>query len=150
MVLAMLEVASERCEHHFSPNVTQSILELGRGLLNHRVELLPPVKRVLAMIARKDRLIIATEGDPDHQTQKTTLSGLNELFEVHHILIEKTAQAYRDICIKHNLLKDRVLEIGNSVHTNILPALNIEGTSALTHFTFLILPAGSTRISKIM
>ena len=56
------------------------VLEAGRALLAHPVELLDDIEDTLAALAERARLVLVTKGDLLHQEMKLAASGLGEMF----------------------------------------------------------------------
>jgi putative hydrolase of the HAD superfamily len=103
--------------------VVREILAAGREMLSEPVEPLPGVDAALARLSERYRLVLITKGDLLHQEQKLAASGLGELFSGVEIVSEKTADTYSKIFTRYGPGPERAVMAGNSVKSDILPAL---------------------------
>ena len=71
MTLSMLETAIQVTDARISANDLQRIVELGKTILQHPVELLPDVRDAVLAIAAEHPVVLITKGDLFHQEQKT-------------------------------------------------------------------------------
>jgi putative hydrolase of the HAD superfamily len=101
----------------------QQIIELGRAMLEHPVEPLPGVAETLEALHGKVRLVMITKGDLLNQEQKLARCGLGERFDAIEIVSEKDAATYRRIAQRHGIAVDRAAMIGNSLKSDVLPAI---------------------------
>jgi putative hydrolase of the HAD superfamily len=99
------------------------ILAAGRAMLSHPVEPLPGVEAALRALHGAYRLLLVTKGDLFHQEQKVAQSGLGDYFAAIEIVSEKEEQTYRRLFTRHGDGAERAVMIGNSVRSDILPAL---------------------------
>ena len=121
--LSMLETAMELTGGDLPGSVTREILAAGREMLSHPVEPLAGVEEALHALAQHWRLVLITKGDLFDQENKLARSGLGELFHGVEIVSEKTAATYRAVFERHGQGPGRAAMIGNSVRSDILPAL---------------------------
>lgn len=121
--LSMIETALEITEHQVPGTVIAEILAAGREMLVHPVETLPYVDQVLTQLGQRFRLILITKGDLFDQERKLAASGLAEHFSAVEIVSDKVEQTYRRIFDRHTDGADRTLMVGNSLKSDILPAL---------------------------
>ena len=121
--LCMLDAAMELTDGAVSTGVIREILAAGREMLTHPVEPLSGVETALSQLAERYRLVLITKGDLLHQEQKLAASGLGELFTGVEIVSEKTAETYRKVFDRHGPGPERAVMAGNSVKSDILPAL---------------------------
>jgi putative hydrolase of the HAD superfamily len=91
------------------------------------VELLNHARETIAALHGKYTLMLITKGDIFDQESKIARSGLSAYFQHIEILSMKTADAYRAVFAKHGLDPARVLMVGNSLKSDILPMLEIGG-----------------------
>ncbi len=117
--LSMIEVAIEVTEGAVPAPVIGEILEAGREMLEHPIELLPGVDKALRDVARNFDVVLITKGDLLHQEEKLAASGLGDLFAAVHVVSEKNAATYLR-CLKEPATS---MMIGNSMRSDILPAL---------------------------
>jgi putative hydrolase of the HAD superfamily len=121
--LSMLETAMELTGGDLPGSVTREILAAGREMLSHPVEPLAGVEQALDSLSQRWRLVLITKGDLFDQENKLARSGLGDLFHGVEIVSEKTAACYASIFDRHGQGADRSAMIGNSVRSDILPAL---------------------------
>lgn len=70
MVLSMIEAAVEITAERISAADLHRIVELGKDLLRHPVEILPGIPEAVAEIAAEFEVVLITKGDLFHQEQK--------------------------------------------------------------------------------
>jgi putative hydrolase of the HAD superfamily len=128
--LSMIETAIEVSNAEVPAPVIQRILELGKVLLDHPVELIDGVRQVVDELAEQHRLVIITKGDLFHQESKVASSGLSEKVVGVEIVAEKDEAAYRRVLDRYGLEPDELLMVGNSVKSDILPVLDLGGYAA--------------------
>lgn len=121
--LSMIETAMELTGNEAPSRIIAEILAAGREMLSHPVEPLPGVEAALADLANDYRLILITKGDLLHQEQKLAASGLGELFVQVEIVSEKDASTYERVFARYGAGAARAAMCGNSVRSDILPAL---------------------------
>lgn len=121
--LSMMETALEVSAGQLDPSVIAGVLNMGREMLNHPIELLPDVRETLEALADRYPLILITKGDLFDQERKLTASGLAELFQGVEIVSEKSAATYARIFEARGDGAERGLMVGNSLRSDILPAL---------------------------
>ena len=125
--LSMIETALEVTQHRVPGTVIAEILAAGRELLTHPVETLPYVDQALGELQDRYRLILITKGDLFDQERKLAASGLAEYFAAVEIVSDKTEAIYRRIFTQHADGPDRTLMVGNSLKSDVLPALATGG-----------------------
>jgi len=108
----------------------REILQFGREMMNHPVELLEGAREVLDLLAPSYRLLLITKGDLRDQERKLLKSGLAERFSAVEIVSEKDSRTYERIFKKHGIDPARFLMVGNSVKSDILPVLALGGSGA--------------------
>lgn len=129
-VLSMIECALELSNYTLSGKDIEKILNFGKGMLNHPIELLEDVEMVLQSLSSKYRLILATKGDLVDQERKLEKSKLTKYFHHIEVMSEKKVADYESI-LKHLDIKPaEFLMVGNSLKSDILPLVKI-GASAI-------------------
>jgi putative hydrolase of the HAD superfamily len=129
--LSLIETAIELTEGRITSREISAILELGKGLLDHPVELLDGVEEVVGELAGTGRrLIVVTKGDLFHQEAKVAGSGLADRFARVEIVSEKDVSTYRRVMTEAEVEPDRFLMIGNSVRSDVLPVVELGGHAA--------------------
>ncbi|MBL8687592.1 MAG: HAD family hydrolase [Rhodospirillaceae bacterium] len=125
--LSMIETAVEITEGRVPAKVIGEILAAGREMLRHPVETLPHVRETLERLAGSYRLILITKGDLFDQERKLAQSGLGDLFDAIEIVSEKNAATYGRIFSQHGDGAAQSVMVGNSLKSDILPALEAGG-----------------------
>ena len=130
--LSMIETAIEITEGRIGAAQIRTILDLGKAMMDHPVELIDGVVDTLDALtpearAGRLRLIVITKGDLFHQESKVARSGLAERFESIEIVAEKDEATYRRILQRGGMPPERFLMIGNSMRSDILPVLDLGG-----------------------
>jgi putative hydrolase of the HAD superfamily len=121
--LSMVETAIEVTEGRAPGEVIQEILAAGREMAKHPVETLPFARETLESLAGRYRLVLITKGDLFDQERKIAQSGLGELFEAVEIVSDKNRSTYERVFTRHGDGADRSMMIGNSLKSDVLPAL---------------------------
>ena len=122
--LSMIETAIEVTERKVPADVIAEILEAGRDMMRHPVEPLPHVEETLKAVKPDYKLVLITKGDLFDQERKVTASGLDVYFDAIEIVSEKTAEIYRNLFSRHGTGASQALMIGNSLKSDIVPALD--------------------------
>ena len=126
-MLSAIETAIELTDGRISAEEIRTLLALGRGMIEHPVELLDGVAETLAALAATHRLLIITKGDLRDQERKLAKSGLAGHFRHVEIVSEKDAGAYGRLFRRHAIEPARFLMVGNSLKSDILPVLELGG-----------------------
>ena len=124
--LSMIETALEATNATLPASSIQAILDLGKALLSHPVELLDGVHEALDALAGR-RMIVVTKGDLFHQETKVAGSGLGELFERIEIVSEKDEATYRRVAGDLGVDPQGFLMVGNSLRSDVVPVVAIGG-----------------------
>jgi putative hydrolase of the HAD superfamily len=127
--LSMIETALDVSGDTLPPHVVRRILEAGKAMLEHPVELLPGVAEVVTALAAEHPLMLITKGDLFDQESKIARSGLSELFTRIEIVSEKDVDTYRRVLARHDIAPERFIMVGNSVKSDILPVLALGGNA---------------------
>jgi putative hydrolase of the HAD superfamily len=135
--LSLIETAITLTGGRVTADEIRAILELGKRLLDHPVELLDGVEEVVdEMAASGRRLIIVTKGDLFHQEAKVAGSGLADRFERVEIVSEKDVPTYRRVMHVVGVEPDRFFMVGNSVKSDVLPVVELGGHAAHLPYTY--------------
>ncbi|MDC6367000.1 MULTISPECIES: HAD family hydrolase [Flavobacteriaceae] len=124
-MLSMIESALDLSNNKISQETISKILELGKQMISHPVELLDGVEEVLEKLVDKYRLIVLTKGDLLDQERKLEKSGLSKYFHHVEVLSDKKEDNYSNLLEHLNINVDEFLMIGNSLKSDVLPILNI-------------------------
>ncbi|NJX15456.1 HAD family hydrolase [Tamlana crocina] len=127
--LSMVESALELSNYQVSANVIESILSIGKDMLNKPVELLDGVEEVLENLSQKYRLILATKGDLLDQERKLEKSGLTKYFHHIEVLSDKKEPNYSKLLNHLDISPSEFLMVGNSLKSDVLPLVNIKANA---------------------
>lgn len=124
-MLSMIETAIEITEGRVSASEIQKIIDMGRSMLDAPVEPLPHVRDTLQALFKDYRLIVVTKGDLFDQETKLARSRLGSFFQIVEVVSDKNKEAYAAAFARHNLDPERILMVGNSLKSDILPVLEL-------------------------
>lgn len=150
-VLSMIECALELSNYQIHPKVIQTILSIGKEMLDKPIDLLDGVEEVLKELQGTYRLIVATKGDLLDQEKKLEKSNLSKYFHHIEVMSDKKESDYKKL-IKHLDIKpSEFLMIGNSLKSDILPLLKIGATAIHVpfHTTWVHEQVSETIASKL-
>jgi putative hydrolase of the HAD superfamily len=126
-VLSMIETAIELTEGRIAASDIQTLIESGKAMLQHPVELLDGVRETLDALRPHYKVMLITKGDLFDQESKIARSGLTDLFWRVEILSEKDVPAYRRILAASGVDPARFVMVGNSLRSDVLPVLELGG-----------------------
>ena len=126
--LSLIEASAKHSSNQTDIENITEILNIGKELLTHHLELLPGVEDTLKYLSDQFKLIMITKGDLFDQQRKIEESGLSKYFSSIEIVSEKDETAYSDILAKHGILPKNFIMVGNSLKSDILPVTKIGGT----------------------
>lgn len=127
--LALMETALEVSGGRVPGSVLQQILDAGKAMIEHPVELLPGAAQTIDALAAEHPLLLITKGELFHQESKIARSGLADRFAGIEIVSEKDEATYRKILERHAIAAERFVMIGNSVKSDILPVVALGGNA---------------------
>lgn len=125
--LSMIETALEVTEDRVPAPVIRELIEAGREMLAHPIELLPHARDALAALHGHFRIMLITKGDLLDQERKLAQSGLGEYFDAVEVVSEKTADVYSRLFTRHAINAERAVMVGNSLKSDVIPVLHIGG-----------------------
>jgi len=125
--LSLLETAIEITKGEIPAVRLQAVLDLGKVLLDHPVQLLDGVPEAVDELTDRYRVMIITKGDLLHQETKVVRSGLEEVLWRVEIVSEKDEATYRRILDRHDVDPASFVMVGNSVRSDVLPVLALGG-----------------------
>jgi putative hydrolase of the HAD superfamily len=114
--LSAIETAIELTAGKISAEEIRTLLERGRAMLNHPVELLDQVADTLNELTDKYDLWLITKGDL--------------YFRAVEIVSEKNTATYATILQLRHTAPAEFLMVGNSLHSDILPVLELGASAA--------------------
>lgn len=125
-MLSMMESAIDLSNGRVDAKVMTKIIDLGKHMLNHPVELLDGVEEVLKTLSGRDyRLIVLTKGDLLDQERKLEKSGLSDYFHHVEVLSDKKESNYKNLLDHLEVPVEEFLMIGNSLKSDVLPIINL-------------------------
>ncbi len=125
--LSLLETAIEVTGGRVPGKDLQSVLDLGKVLLDHPVVLLDGAREAVDALTDRYRVMVITKGDLLHQETKVARSGLADLLWRVEIVSEKDEATYRRILERHRIDPSTFVMVGNSVRSDVLPVLALGG-----------------------
>lgn len=125
--LSMIETAIEVTEARVPARVIAEIMEAGREMLAHPIELLPHAEAAVAALAQSHKVVLITKGDLLDQERKLAQSGLGDLFHGVEIVSDKTPSVYAQIFARHGASPDQAMMVGNSLKSDVLPVIAVGG-----------------------
>jgi len=126
-VLSMIETAIEVTDQRVSASVVAEIMQAGREMLEHPIELLPHAREAVEAVAADHHVLLITKGDLLDQERKLAQSGLGDLFDGVEIVSDKTPPVYRGIFQRHGRAPEEAMMIGNSLKSDVLPVIAAGG-----------------------
>ena len=134
--LSVLETAMRVSRHEMPVSAIEELLILGKGLLHLPATPLPGVeatlKKLRTLIEESTevgespvRLVCFTKGELQDQENKLKRSGLLPFFDDVEITSDKTQREFRALCEHQHIHPSELLMIGNSLKSDIAPALAI-------------------------
>jgi putative hydrolase of the HAD superfamily len=123
--LSMIETAIKLSSGRITGGEIQEIVDIGKGLMRHPIQLLPGVEETLARLAGVYDLMLITKGDLFDQESKIARSGLADRFVYVEIVSEKDEHTYADILERRGVAPATFMMVGNSLRSDIIPALKI-------------------------
>jgi putative hydrolase of the HAD superfamily len=127
MTLSMVETAIALTDARISAADIHRLIELGKGVLRHPVELLPGIRAAVEAVAARHAVVLITKGDLFHQEAKVAQSGLAHLFSRIEIVSEKDTATYQRLLREFALDAAQFAMVGNSLRSDIEPVLRLGG-----------------------
>jgi putative hydrolase of the HAD superfamily len=124
-MLSMIELAIELSNGTVSNEVISKMLTIGKDMIHEPIELLDGVEKVLKVLSKDYKLIVATKGDLLDQERKLEKSGLIDYFHHVEVLSEKENVNYSKLLKHLDIKPSEFLMIGNSLKSDILPLVSI-------------------------
>jgi putative hydrolase of the HAD superfamily len=125
--LSMIETAISASDGTIPSSAIQNIIDWGKEMLSHPVELLDGVSEVIDTLSGRYQLALITKGDLFHQESKIAESGLADRFDHVEILSEKSPEHYLGVLAKLGAAPADFMMVGNSVRSDVLPVVEIGG-----------------------
>ena len=135
--LSCIETAIELSGGDIRAAEISEIIAYAREMLDHPVELLAGAAEVVPALAASHPLLLITKGDLRDQERKLAKSGLAPHFRHTEIVAEKDAATYARILRRCDIPPGGFLMVGNSLKSDILPALDLGAWAALVPYPLL-------------
>ena len=128
--LSVLETAMRASHHKMSVAHIEELLKMGKGLLHLPATPLPGVVKTLETLRARltddgVRMVVFTKGELQDQENKLKRSGLLRFFDDVEITSDKSQREFLDLCEHQHIHPSELLMIGNSLKSDIAPALAI-------------------------
>jgi putative hydrolase of the HAD superfamily len=127
MALSMVETAIAMTDARIEARDIHRIVQLGKSVLDHPVELLPGIRDAVEAVAARHAIVLITKGDLFHQEKKVARSGLADLFGRIEIVSEKNESTYRRVLGEFGIEPAQFAMVGNSLRSDIEPVLAMGG-----------------------
>ncbi len=127
--LSMIETAIEMTDAKISARDIQEIIDSARDMMLADVELLDHVDETITVLAAEHPLMLITKGDLRDQERKIARSGLAQHFRYVEIVSDKARDNYEAILQRLSVAPSDFLMVGNSLHSDVLPVLELGGTA---------------------
>ncbi|HVC24206.1 MAG TPA: HAD family hydrolase [Acidimicrobiales bacterium] len=108
-------------------SLVRAVLNIGRRLMAHPVEVLPGAEEALEALARTHPVVLVTKGDLVDQERKLERSGLRRHLAHVEIVSEKSTATYEELLRTLACPADEFLMVGNSERSDVEPVLEIGG-----------------------
>lgn len=126
MILSMVEAAIDLTGGRIEAKDIRTIMDMGKGLLVHPVELLPGIAQAVEDVAKCYRVVLITKGDLFHQERKVAQCGLTA-FQRIEIVSEKDVGTYRRLLQEFEVQPEAFAMVGNSMKSDIAPVVELGG-----------------------
>ncbi len=125
--LSMIETAIEVTDGRVPAAIIADLLDAGKEMLAHPIDLLPHARAAVETVAATHRIALITKGDLLDQERKLAQSGLGDLFEAVEIVSDKTPGRYGEIFARLNAPGAQGMMVGNSMRSDVRPMLDAGG-----------------------
>ncbi len=128
--LSMIETAIDLAGDGLDIADVQALLDAGKELLAHPVELLPGAREAVeAAVGAGLQVLLVTKGDLFHQESKVARSGFGDVIEAVEVVAEKDPATYERILRRHGLDPAGFCMVGNSLRSDAAPVLALGGAA---------------------
>ena len=122
-VLSMIETALEVTASQVPATVIKDLIDAGREMLAHPIDLLPHAQAAIMALEADFTLVLITKGDLVDQERKLAQSGLGEWFDAIEIVSDKVPETYQSVFARHGTGAGQAMMVGNSLKSDVIPAL---------------------------
>jgi putative hydrolase of the HAD superfamily len=128
--VAAYEQVARMMGRTIDPYIVRQVQSAAATIFSSVAPLVPNARQVLADLSWRCRLVLYTQGDPDIQEKRIADSGLAPFFDLIVVVPRKTEQDVLDLTAKFSIPLDQTIVVGNSVRSDINPAL-VAGVNAI-------------------
>jgi putative hydrolase of the HAD superfamily len=121
--ISMMDAALDVSNGELDGPTMAAVLDIGREMMAHPIDLLPGVEETLEDMSRHYDLVLITKGDLIDQERKVQVSDLSNWFRHIEIVSEKMPDTYQTIFGRMGEM-DCSAMVGNSVKSDVLPAVH--------------------------
>ena len=125
--LSMIETAVELTRGRIEGAEVLQIVGFAKEMLTSQVQLLEHAEETVCALARSYELMIITKGDLLDQQSKLSRSGIGDCFRYVEVVSQKTQGTYEALLSKYRIEPQRLLMVGNSLKSDVLPVLAVGG-----------------------
>lgn len=129
--LSMVETALKVSQGKVEGAVIEKILEMAKQALRAEIKLLDGVEEVLGELSPQYDLFLITKGELFEQQRKIRNSGLMRFFHHAEVVPDKNPETYTRLLRAQNIPPEQFLMVGNSLRSDILPVVSIQGWAVL-------------------
>jgi putative hydrolase of the HAD superfamily len=124
-VLSMIETAYLVSNHTIPGILVSKIIDLGKEMIEHPIELIDGVEHTLQSLHGRYKLIVATKGDLKDQQRKLHDSGLGHYFHHIEVMADKQVLNYQKLLQRLEVAPENFMMIGNSLKSDVIPVLEM-------------------------
>jgi putative hydrolase of the HAD superfamily len=135
--LSCIETAIELSGGDIHASEIREIIASAKEMLAHPVELLAGAREAVGQLAGSYQLLLITKGDLRDQERKLAKSGLAHHFAHIEIVAEKNIETYARVLRRLQIPPAHFLMVGNSLKSDILPALDLGAWAVLIPYHLL-------------
>ena len=128
--LSLIETAVDLTEGRVTSAELRDLVRLAKGMMSEGIDVFDGVRDTLTTLSSRGPVMLITKGDLLHQASKLERSGLQDLFHHVEIVSDKNPTVYQRILDRHGIDPARVLMVGNSLRSDILPVIELGGAAA--------------------
>lgn len=132
--LSMIETALQVSGGSVPAGLIEKVLAMAKRALQSEIRLREGAEKVLQELREQSpqySLFMITKGELFEQQQKIQKSGLKRYFHHLEVVSDKTPEAYLKLLQTHNIPPEQFLMVGNSLRSDILPVVSIQGWAVL-------------------
>ncbi|MBQ7510388.1 MAG: HAD hydrolase-like protein [Prevotella sp.] len=123
--ISIMETAMRVAGNDLSVSALDDLLQDCKRLLRLPATPLPGVEETLKQLRKMSRLVCFTKGELQDQENKLKRSGLLRYFDDVEITSDKTQREFLALCEHQRIHPSELLMIGNSLKSDIAPALAV-------------------------